>query len=55
MTTKEVIDLEQQYLAPTYGRPPIVLDRGSGMYLYDLEGKRYLDFIGGIAVNSLVL
>ncbi len=53
MTTQEILDTERQYLAPTYGRPPIVLDRGSGMYLYDLEGNRYLDFIGGIAVNSL--
>lgn len=53
MTTAEVIELEQQYLAPTYSRPPIVLDHGEGAYLYDMEGKRYLDFIGGIAVNSL--
>ncbi len=53
MTTAEIIELEQKYLAPTYSRPPIVLDRGEGAYLYDLEGKRYLDFIGGIAVNSL--
>jgi acetylornithine/N-succinyldiaminopimelate aminotransferase len=53
MTTQQIIDLENQYLAPTYGRPGIVLDRGSGNYIYDLDGKRYLDFIGGIAVNSL--
>lgn len=53
MTTHQIIDLEKQYLAPTYGRPGIVLDRGSGNYIYDLDGKRYLDFIGGIAVNSL--
>lgn len=53
MTTAEIIDLEEKYIAPTYVRPPMVLDRGAGMYLYDLENKRYLDFIGGIAVNSL--
>jgi len=53
MTTAEVIALEEKYIAPTYGRPPIVLDRGAGVYLYDLENNRYLDFIGGIAVNSL--
>ena len=53
MTTTEIIELEQKYLAPTYTRPPIVLDRGAGVYLYDMEGHRYLDFIGGIAVNSL--
>lgn len=53
MTTEEIIELEQKYLAPTYSRPPMVLDRGEGVYLYDLDGKRYLDFLGGIAVNSL--
>ncbi|MBM3263855.1 MAG: aspartate aminotransferase family protein [candidate division Zixibacteria bacterium] len=53
MTSAEIIEIEQKYLAPTYSRPPIVLDRGAGVYLYDMEGKRYLDFIGGIAVNSL--
>jgi predicted acetylornithine/succinylornithine family transaminase len=53
MTTADIIALEQKYLAPTYSRPPVVLDRGAGVYLYDLDGKRYLDFIGGIAVNSL--
>jgi len=53
MTTAEIIEMEEKYIAPTYTRPPIVLDRGAGVYLYDLENNRYLDFIGGIAVNSL--
>ena len=53
MTTEEIIALEEAYIAPTYVRPPVVFDRGSGVYVYDLEGKRYLDFLGGIAVNSL--
>lgn len=37
----------------TYNRYPIVLDRGEGVYLYDLNGKRYLDFAAGIAVFAL--
>lgn len=53
MTTEEIIKLEEEYIAPTYVRPPVVFDRGSGVYVYDLAGKRYLDFLGGIAVNSL--
>ena len=53
MTTEEIIALEEEYIAPTYVRPPVVFDRGSGVYVYDLEGRRYLDFLGGIAVNSL--
>lgn len=53
MTTEEIIALEEEYIAPTYVRPPVVFDRGSGAYVYDLEGRRYLDFLGGIAVNSL--
>ena len=37
----------------TYNRFPVVFDRGEGVYLYDTEGKKYLDFAAGIAVNSL--
>ena len=37
----------------TYSRFPICFERGEGMYLYDIEGKKYLDFVAGIAVNSL--
>ncbi|MCA1553176.1 MAG: aspartate aminotransferase family protein, partial [Chloroflexi bacterium] len=36
-----------------YKRPPFVLDHGDGMYLYDTDGKKYLDFTAGIAVNAL--
>src|SRR5438477_5425571 len=38
---------------PTYGRFDLVLSHGSGSYLYDVTGKRYLDLGGGIAVSSL--
>ncbi len=37
----------------TYNRFPIVLEKGDGMYVYDENGKKYLDFVAGIAVNSL--
>ena len=42
-----------QALVHTYNRYPIVLDHGEGVYLYDTEGKKYLDFAAGIAVCSL--
>lgn len=40
-------------MVATYSRPPIVLERGEGSWLYDVDGRRYLDFTAGIAVNSL--
>jgi acetylornithine aminotransferase/acetylornithine/N-succinyldiaminopimelate aminotransferase len=45
--------LFQQNVVPSYGRFDIVLSHGSGSYLYDLAGKRYLDLGGGVAVSSL--
>lgn len=36
-----------------FGSPPLVLDRGEGCYVWDVDGRRYLDLIGGIAVNAL--
>ncbi|RME10270.1 MAG: aspartate aminotransferase family protein [Ardenticatenia bacterium] len=53
MNAQDIIALEQTYLAPTYKRAPFVLERGEGVYLYDTEGRRYLDFVAGIAVNAL--
>jgi acetylornithine/N-succinyldiaminopimelate aminotransferase len=52
MTTKDIIDLEHKYIVQTYGRPDFVLDRGEGVYLYDLDGNRYLDFVSGLSVNA---
>jgi acetylornithine/N-succinyldiaminopimelate aminotransferase len=40
-------------LMPTYGRPPVALARGEGCAVWDVDGRRYLDFIAGIAVSSL--
>jgi acetylornithine/N-succinyldiaminopimelate aminotransferase len=48
-----VMDLERDYLLQNYSRYPIVLHRGKGAFLYDVDGKRYLDFISGIGVNAL--
>ena len=53
MDKQEIIDLEGQYVVHTYNRPDFVLDRGEGVWVYDTEGKAYLDFLGGIAVNAL--
>ena len=43
----------EQFLLPTYKRPPIVFTHGRGPFVFDARGKRYLDFLGGIAVNAL--
>ncbi len=44
---------EAQWIVPTYLRPQVVFERGEGAYLFDSEGKRYLDFASGIAVTAL--
>ena len=51
--SQEIQDRFKQFVAPTYGRFPITLDRGEGAYVWDTDGKRYLDLGGGIAVNCL--
>lgn len=53
MTTQELIALSSTVLANTYARFPIVLVKGRGARLWDSEGKEYLDFVGGIAVDAL--
>ncbi len=53
MTSQEYIDIAEEALLHTYNRYQIVLDRGEGVYLYDTDGKRYLDFAAGIAVFAL--
>ncbi len=53
MTTEQTIALTAQYLMPTYRRAPVAFSHGEGVWLVDLEGRRYLDFIGGIAVSAL--
>ena len=53
MRTEDIIKAENQYILQTYGRPEFVLERGNGVYLFDTEGNRYLDFVSGLAVNAL--
>jgi acetylornithine aminotransferase/acetylornithine/N-succinyldiaminopimelate aminotransferase len=43
----------EKFLLPTYKRQPIILTYGRGTYVFDATGKKYLDFLGGIAVNAL--
>ena len=50
---KSYIADAESALLHTYNRYQIVLDRGDGVYLYDLDGKKYLDFAAGIAVCAL--
>ena len=52
-TYQEIVELEQKYLLNTYARYPLAFVRGKGVYLFDVNGKRYLDFLSGLAVNSL--
>ena len=51
--SQEIKDRFKQFVVPTYGRFPITLDRGKAAYVWDTDGKRYLDLGGGIAVNCL--
>ena len=53
MNTNEIIRDEARYLMQTYRRADIVLERGEGVYLYDTDGRHYLDFMSGIAVAAL--
>ncbi len=53
MTQQEYIEESEQVLLHTYTRYPLVLDHGEGAYLYDTDGKKYLDFVAGIAVHAL--
>lgn len=50
---EQLIREAEEVLLHTYNRYPIVLDKGKGVYLYDIEGKRYLDFVSGIGVFAL--
>ena len=52
-TFEQIAELERQYLLQTYNRYPVVLSRGKGVFLFDIDGKRYLDFVAGLGVNAL--
>ena len=51
--TKRLLRLEQKYLLNTYARYPLAVARGKGVYVYDVDGRRYLDFLTGLGVNAL--
>jgi acetylornithine aminotransferase len=52
-TSAHWINRAEQHVMKTYGRYPIVAERGAGCRLWDVEGKVYLDFLAGVAVNNL--
>jgi acetylornithine aminotransferase/acetylornithine/N-succinyldiaminopimelate aminotransferase len=52
-TSPQALQDADRFLLPTYKRQPILFTHGRGAYLFDSTGKRYLDFLGGIAVNAL--
>lgn len=52
-TMQTVMDRGEEYLLKTYNRFPVVFEKGEGVYLYDINGKKYLDFGAGIAVFAL--
>lgn len=53
MNNSEIAAMGQQYVMNTYGRLPMALVKGEGPWVWDAEGRKYLDFVGGLAVNSL--
>lgn len=53
VTSTEALARDAAHLMPVYARYPVVMDRGEGVYLFDVEGKRYLDMMAGLGVNAL--
>lgn len=53
MEIDKIVSQAESHILHTYNRYPVVLDHGEGVYLYDTEGKKYLDFAAGIAVQAL--
>ena len=53
MNKDEILAAERTYIAPTYVRPDTIFARGEGVYLFDSDGRRYLDMMAGIAVTAL--
>ncbi|BCU68706.1 acetyl ornithine aminotransferase family protein [Stygiolobus caldivivus] len=53
MESRKIVEESEQFLATTTRDLPLVLDRGEGVWLYDVDGNKYLDFTSGIGVNNL--
>lgn len=49
----QLVQKERQFLLQTYARYPLALVKGKGVYLWDTEGRKYLDLVGGLGVNAL--
>jgi acetylornithine/succinyldiaminopimelate/putrescine aminotransferase len=45
----QIAELERRYLLSTYNRYPVAFERGKGVFLFDFEGKKYLDCVAGLA------
>ncbi len=52
-SARRVLERDAAHLLPVYARFPIVMDRGEGVFLFDSEGRRYLDMMAGLGVNAL--
>src|SRR5215467_12679946 len=50
---EQIAELERRYLLPTYNRYPLAIERGKGVYVFDFEGRKYLDLVAGLGVNAL--
>src|SRR5689334_15419736 len=50
---ESISERERRFLLPTYNRYPVAFTRGKGVFLFDLQGRRYLDFVAGLGVNAL--
>jgi acetylornithine/N-succinyldiaminopimelate aminotransferase len=53
MITNDILADSQKYIMNTYGRQPLVLIKGRGTRVFDSDGKEYIDFVSGVAVNNL--
>lgn len=53
MDTKKIIGMEKKHVMQTYSRPGFVIDYGKGCYVFDKDGKKYIDLVGGLATCTL--
>lgn len=53
MQKQQVVELDKKYFMPVFSRYQLVLSHGEGPYVFDTDGKKYIDFLAGIAVNVL--
>ena len=52
-SSQRILAQDAARLMPVYAKFPVVMERGQGVYLFDVEGRRYLDMMGGLGVNAL--